>query len=247
MDHKNELLHFNPNHDPKSGQFTSGKGGSKVASRPTGDAKYQNPDGTITSKGKRRVKKTMAQYTKMVSTEDKSERKREEKKFNKMSNKLTDAEIKELINKVSADKAIRDMYPKEQTQQNQKNQGGSNKFQMTPKEAADITKTMIDAFGTLGAMAAKRETRRLDTEIKQEKLKQEIESTKQSELLTLKKQSELVKESRAFNKKQTQKVNNTMKTEVSNVPETTVSAGKESVSLIQTYTMADLAKYTGKW
>ena len=163
VDHKNELLHFNPNHDPKSGQFTSGNGGSgilrkqKKASRSfrliSGDEAYYKDDGSLTFEGKRRVKKTMSKYNDMVTASNASEKKKAEKQFTKMSNKLTDPEMSELIKKVTADKTIREMYPKEQTQQNQKAQGGTNnKYQMSPTDFANITKTVIESMGKIGSM-----------------------------------------------------------------------------------------------
>lgn len=43
-----DILHFNPNHDPKNGQFTS-KGINRL--------KYMNPDGTLTKKGQKKYGK----------------------------------------------------------------------------------------------------------------------------------------------------------------------------------------------
>ena len=39
----NSLMHFNPNHDPKTGMFTFGL-----------RSKYKNPDGSLTEAGKAR-------------------------------------------------------------------------------------------------------------------------------------------------------------------------------------------------
>lgn len=47
------LCHFNPNHDPRNGQFTKAKGG--ILSRSFGAAKYQNPDGSLTAAGEARL------------------------------------------------------------------------------------------------------------------------------------------------------------------------------------------------
>jgi hypothetical protein len=47
-----ELYHFNPFHDPRNGQFTSSRGGSR------GRRKYINPDGTFTEKGRTKIKTT---------------------------------------------------------------------------------------------------------------------------------------------------------------------------------------------
>lgn len=210
MDHKNELLHFNPNHDPKSGQFTSGNGGSGILRKPkkasrsfrliSEDEAYYKDDGSLTFKGKRRVKKTMSKYNDMVTASNASEKKKAEKQFTKMSNKLTDPEMSELIKKVTADKTIREMYQKEQTQQNQKAQGGTNKYQMSPTDFANITKTVIESMGKLGSMASEKTTRQLDTEIKRQSLLQSKEQTKQAELNTIKAQSDLVKSNSAFNR-----------------------------------------------
>lgn len=41
------LMHFNPNHDPRNGQFAKKSGGF-------GARKYQNPDGTLTPRGEAR-------------------------------------------------------------------------------------------------------------------------------------------------------------------------------------------------
>lgn len=51
-----DLLHYNQNHDPKTGQFAPGPGGSgklKGINRP----KYMNPDGTLTAKGQKKYGK----------------------------------------------------------------------------------------------------------------------------------------------------------------------------------------------
>lgn len=47
-----ELAHFNPNHDPSTGQFAKKAGGA--ISKRFGKRKYENPDGTLTKKGKER-------------------------------------------------------------------------------------------------------------------------------------------------------------------------------------------------
>ncbi len=47
-----ELAHFNPNHDPDSGQFAK-KAGIAISKR-FGKRKYENPDGTLTKKGEER-------------------------------------------------------------------------------------------------------------------------------------------------------------------------------------------------
>ncbi len=200
MDHKNELLHFNPNHDPKSGQFTSGNGGSGILRKPkkasrsfrliSKDEAYYKDDGSLTFKGKRRVKKIMSKYNDMVTASNDSEKKKAEKKFTKMSNKLTDPEMSELIKKVTADKTIREMYPKEQT----------HKYQMSPTDFANITKTVIESMGKLGSMPLEKTKRQLDIEIKRQSLLQSKEKTKQAELDTIKSQSDLVKSNSAFNR-----------------------------------------------
>ena len=206
-------MHFNPNHDPKSGQFTSGNGGSGILKKPkkasrsfrliSEDEAYYKDNGSLTFEGKRRVKKTMSKYNDMVTATNASEKKKAEKQFTKMSNKLTEPEMSELIKKVTADKTIREMYPKEQNQQNQQNQkgqGGSNKYQMSPKDFADVTKTILESMGKLGSMASDRTNRQIDTEIKRQSLLQSKEQTKQAELKTVKDQSELVKSNSAFNR-----------------------------------------------
>lgn len=200
VDHKNELLHFNPNHDPKSGQFTSGNGGSGILRKPkkasrsfrliSKDEAYYKDDGSLTFKGKRRVKKIMSKYNDMVTASNDSEKKKAEKKFTKMSNKLTDPEMSELIKKVTADKTIREMYPKEQT----------HKYQMSPTDFANITKTVIESMGKLGSMPLEKTKRQLDIEIKRQSLLQSKEKTKQAELDTIKSQSDLVKSNSAFNR-----------------------------------------------
>lgn len=56
------LIHFNPNHDPRNGQFTKGHGGSRKDPFPrygekrikTGKDKYVNDDGRLTAKGQER-------------------------------------------------------------------------------------------------------------------------------------------------------------------------------------------------
>lgn len=55
------LIHFNPNHDPKNGQFTKSTSGgsSKSSSLPFGQDKYVNPDGTLTDAG---IARLMADY-----------------------------------------------------------------------------------------------------------------------------------------------------------------------------------------
>lgn len=47
-----ELAHFNPNHDPNTGQFSKKAGGA--ISKRFGKRKYENPDGTLTKKGEER-------------------------------------------------------------------------------------------------------------------------------------------------------------------------------------------------
>lgn len=44
-----ELAHFNPNHDPKNGQFAKKSGGIRLGAK-----RYTNPDGSLNEKGKAR-------------------------------------------------------------------------------------------------------------------------------------------------------------------------------------------------
>lgn len=56
------LIHFNPNHDPRNGQFTKGRGGSRSDPFPRygekkikfGKDKYVQDDGRLTAKGRER-------------------------------------------------------------------------------------------------------------------------------------------------------------------------------------------------
>lgn len=43
------LIHFNPNHDPKTGQFAKKNGGMRLGAK-----RYTNPDGSLNEKGLRR-------------------------------------------------------------------------------------------------------------------------------------------------------------------------------------------------
>lgn len=43
------LIHFNPNHDPKTGQFAKKNGGMRL-----GPKRYTNPDGSLNEKGMKR-------------------------------------------------------------------------------------------------------------------------------------------------------------------------------------------------
>lgn len=226
MDHKNELLHFNPNHDPKSGQFTSGKGGSKIASRPTGDAKYQNPDGTLTRKGKKRVRKAMSVYNKMNEASDLSSKKSAEKKFDKMSYKMTPSELAELTNKVIADQTIRDIYAQNQQKAiNIKNMSKS-KYDLSPKETVDLANSVINTMGSLSNFyfnyrnsRINLDTNRFKREQESAKAVQETEKGKQQQLKTLTNQMDAFEKGRAYNStiKNLKNENSNLKNENSNL------------------------------
>lgn len=207
-------MHFNPNHDPKSGQFTTGKGGSSiVSSRQSGDEKYQNPDGTLTRKGKKRVRKAMAIYNKMNESATISEKKSSEKKFDKMTYKMTPSELAELTNKVIADQTIRDVYNHNKYQAEELNRKMKSKYDLSPKETVELTNSIINTMGSLSSFYYNYRNNKiqLDTnrykmlqegeKAKQEseKAKQGIEKTKQSELKTVMDQQNAFEKGRAYN------------------------------------------------
>lgn len=72
-----------------------------------GVRRYQNPDGTLTAAGRRRVKKAMKQHEKvMMSGSSKRKQRKEYNKFKKMTLAMTDSEVKSLIENLQKDSAI---------------------------------------------------------------------------------------------------------------------------------------------
>lgn len=72
-----------------------------------GVRRYQNPDGTLTAAGRRRVRKAMNLRNNVLTTRDARDRAKEEKVFRKYTNKLTEAEMVDLIARVEKDEAVR--------------------------------------------------------------------------------------------------------------------------------------------
>lgn len=72
-----------------------------------GIRRYQNPDGTLTAAGRRRVKKAMQQRDIVMTTRDQKERDKEYKKFRNMTTNMYPQEIEELTQKIIADEQIR--------------------------------------------------------------------------------------------------------------------------------------------
>lgn len=72
-----ELYHYNPYHDPRNGQFTSGSGGAKRFANSNYESvygEYLNRDGSLTDKAKRRLKtKTYDPLTENAKSKPKSE------------------------------------------------------------------------------------------------------------------------------------------------------------------------------
>ena len=72
-----ELYHYNPNHDPRNGQFTSGPGGARRFAKSNYESvygEYLNRDGSLTDKAKRRLKtKTYDPLTENAKSKPKSE------------------------------------------------------------------------------------------------------------------------------------------------------------------------------
>lgn len=89
-----ELYHFNKNHDPNNGQFTSGSGGgySNAINLRTNKQlrKFQNEDGSLTKNGKRVFKKLIDLDTqhKKLEAEHKKANDQAQKYFNKHGKKL---------------------------------------------------------------------------------------------------------------------------------------------------------------
>lgn len=72
-----------------------------------GIRRYQNPDGTLTAAGRRRVKRAMQQHDTAMSVRDPRDRDREYKKFRDIVTNMYPAEVADLIPKVEQAEALR--------------------------------------------------------------------------------------------------------------------------------------------
>ena len=79
-----------------------------------GVRRYQNPDGSLTPAGRRRVQKAMKSRDVMMTTKDKKEHNQAEKEFRKITSKLYPAEMQNLIERVERDEALRKLSQIEQ-------------------------------------------------------------------------------------------------------------------------------------
>ncbi|MBR3117735.1 MAG: hypothetical protein IKF29_00695 [Oceanobacillus sp.] len=71
-----------------------------------GVRRFQNPDGTLTAAGRRRVRKAERLHEKTMQAVSRGERKRRYKKFKKQTLKMSEGEVKELINRLRNDEQI---------------------------------------------------------------------------------------------------------------------------------------------
>lgn len=79
-----------------------------------GIRRYQNPDGTLTALGRKRVQKAMKARDILMTTKDKREHNQAEKEFRRITSKLYPAEMQNLISRVEADETLRKLSQIEQ-------------------------------------------------------------------------------------------------------------------------------------
>ncbi len=123
-----------------------------------GIRRYQNADGSLTWLGRRRVHKALEQRNTMLTTKDERDRRREEKKFRKMTNKMTPAEVEELIARVEKDEKLRTLNQvKQERDKIEKGLSYANKFAELIGTSA-TTATKIAGFaGVAAAVTATRQ------------------------------------------------------------------------------------------
>lgn len=125
-----------------------------------GVRRYQNPDGTLTAAGRRRVKRAEKQHERVMQATSKYKQKKEYKKFKKQTLSLYDAETKELIQRLKNDDEINKVT---QTRMSEKQE---KKNADLIKKGLEYTKAGVEILGSIIRISSdsKQSAQRLQTE-----------------------------------------------------------------------------------
>ena len=116
-----------------------------------GIRRYQNPDGTLTAAGRRRVRRAMQQHDTAMSVRDPRDRDREYKKFRDIVTNMYPAEVADLIPKVEQAEALRKLSEVKEEDKVMKGLQYAEKIAnitSTSMTALKTTAEAIDKFGS---------------------------------------------------------------------------------------------------
>jgi len=82
-----------------------------------GIRRYQNPNGTLTALGKKRVRKAMKLHDKIMGARGDHDYRKASKKFTKYSRKLYSGETTELIKQIQKDNELRSLYEEKKSEE----------------------------------------------------------------------------------------------------------------------------------